>query len=249
MVINVGIFANRVQSGIGTWCESGIVKSSDVIPIPPMRVELAATLSASPFTALRLLSDYASLSPGDVILQNAGAGPVGTAVVQIANSLGLKTVSLIDTPYSDYAPTVERLKLLGGDVVIGENYIETNGFRAVMDDLPKPKLVLNGGNQASCGLLADLSGKDATFVTYCPGETNEAAISREGLKKETFSLPSWLEKSSREEVEWMVSTLVNLIEEGKLTAWLQRVRFDELVSALEEGSKTQRKLVAVMDSS
>lgn len=239
-----------MQAAIGTWCESAVVSESEVIAIPKtMKLELAATLSTSPFTALRILSDFGSLSPGDVIVQNAGSSAVGTAVVQIANAMGLKTVSLVRESSADYAPTVERLKLMGGDVVIGESYVSTAGFQAVMSDIGAPKLGINGSDTVSCALVSSLVGKGATVVTYCPGVLNAASLKAKGASAASFSLPAWLAGSQRSDVEAMVTKLTGMIEDGKLTAWLQRVKFDDLPAAIKAGGMTRRKLVTMMPAS
>ncbi|KAI0564749.1 trans-2-enoyl-CoA reductase [Gracilaria domingensis] len=238
----------RAKTSLGTWRESSVIDSAHVIPVPRnIRVELAATLSASPFTAYRLLRDFVNLQPGDVVLQNAASSPVGSAIVQLAKSMGLETVSLVNTPSADYAPTVERLKLMGGDVVIGDQYITTEGFYQVMSDMPKPSLVINGADEASCATLAAIAPKGTTMVTYCPGEANPKALRSKGLKNASFSLPEWLEQTDRAQIESMVIDLTNMIESGELTAWLQRVKFDQLPAAIQQGGMINRKLVAVME--
>lgn len=238
-----------VQTNVGTWCESGIVNASQVITVPStMRLELAATLSTSPFTALRLLCDFVSLSPGDVVVQNEGSSAIGTAVVQIANAMGLKTVSLVSESGPDYAPAVERLKLMGGDVVVGEWYGESTGLENVLADMGSPKLGLNSGGKKCCALLSGLVAKGGTIVSHCSGIADSASMKAKQQSKGVFSLPRWLENSSREEVEVMVRRLTNMIEDGKLTAWLQRVEFDELPAAIEASGLSGRKLVAVMSS-
>lgn len=218
-----------------------------MLPISaPTRMELAATLTASPFTALRLISDFASLAPGDVILQNEASSAVGTAVVQIAAALGFRTVSLVRESMMDYAPTVERLKLMGGDVVIGESYANSAGFKSVMADLPAPKLALNGSPDAeSAATMVSLLSGNATVVSYPPGIPS-SVVANDKLKAETFSLSDWLENADRKDVESMVSVLTDLVEQEKLTAWLQRVPFEDLPAAVQRGTMLRRKLVAIM---
>lgn len=212
-----------------------------------IRVELAATLSASPFTAYRLLRDFVSLSPGDVIMQNAASSPVGTAIVQLAKAMGVQSISVVKTNSGDYSATVERLKLMGGDVVIGEAYVNTEGLKQVMNDMPKPRLVINGGDKSCCSLLASLGCEDSAMVTYCPGIADTAALKSKKMGNLSFSLGKWLEQADRTEVEAMVTELTNMISEGELTAWLQRVKFDDLPAAIQQGGMTNRKLVAIMD--
>lgn len=245
--VKSGDFVIPIKTAVGTWCETALLNESQVVQVPKtVRMELAATLSASPFTALRLLSDFGSLKPGDVVVQSAGASAVGTALVQIANEMGLRTVSLVRENSADYAAAVERLKLMGGDVVIGESYVKSSALASVMSDLPPPKLGINGSDSDSCALVASLVGSGATVVTYCPGTSNATALKSKSLKSARFSLAEWLDSHQGADAEAMVSRLTGLIEHQKLTGWLQRVKFADLPNAIQVGSSTRRKLVAIM---
>lgn len=209
-------------------------------------LELAATLSASPFTAFRLLSDFGSLTPGDVVVHNNASSPVGTALVQIAKSMGIKTISLVDEKSTEYSASVERLKLMGSDVVVDEAFATSAEFKSVLSDMHPPKLGINGSSGDSCSIVAKLVGSGSTVVTYCPGESDDATIKAKGLAPASFSLPAWLNASDRAHVDGMVAELVKMIEEGKLTGWLQKVKFDELPYAIDKGGMMRRKLVTIM---
>lgn len=205
-------------------------------------------MSNSPCTALRLLSDFGDLKPGDVIVQNAGGSPVGTAIVQLGRARGLRVVSIVSEAGPDYAPTVERLKLLGSEVGIGEEYLDSKGIRAVMADMPKPKLALNGGTAAMCARLASILPEGTKVVTYCPGIEDSASLRSAKLTGKSFSMGEWLRTADRASVEGMIGELTKMMEGGSLTAWLQRVKFDDLPHAIAEGGVTRRKLVAIMEN-
>lgn len=236
-----------MQTSAGTWCETGSISESDVVSVPKtIPLELAATLSASPFTAFRLLSDFGSLSPGDVVVHNNASSPVGTALVQIAKSMGIRTISLVDETSAEYSPSVERLKLMGSDVVVDEAFATSDEFKAVISDMPAPKLGINGSTIGSCDVVASLVQGGGTVVTYCLGASDDASIKSKGLSPASFSLPAWLKGQNRSTVDAMVSELVKMIEEGELTGWLQKVKFDELPHAIDEGGMMRRKLVTIM---
>lgn len=247
--LSVGDRVIPVKAGVGTWCEASVVPAASVAPVPSAtRLEIAATLSASPVTAVCLLRSFGGLSAGDVVVQNCGSSAVGTAVVQIAAAMGLRTVSLVRERATDYAPTVERLKLMGGDVVIGEAHAKSAGFKAVMADLPKAKLGINGSpDAAACKAVMGLLGAEGTIVSYAPGVPQAAGSKKLKLKHEVFDVAEWLDQAERADVEKVVSELAMLVEEGRLTAWLQRVPFGELPKAVETGAPLRRKLVAIMD--
>lgn len=84
------------QAGLGTWRHAAVVSSSDVLAVPKsVPLEVAATLTSGASTALRLLSDFSSLSSGDVVVQSGGESAVGEAVVQLAAKRGVKTVTFV----------------------------------------------------------------------------------------------------------------------------------------------------------
>lgn len=234
--------------GLGTWREASEVSVEDVVPIPSdLRMELAATLPGSPCTALRLLTDFETLGEGDVVLHSAAGSAVGTALVQLGQMRGLRMVSIVSETSRDYAPTVERLKLLGSEVAIGEPYLDSNGFRAVMADLPAPKMAFHGASQQVCAAIAPVLRKSCPVVTYCPGTVDSGALTKAGLTEKTFSFAKWLTQASREDIQRMVLEVAGLMQDGALTGWLQRVKFDDLPTAIRQGGTTRRKLVAMMD--
>lgn len=218
------------------------LSESELCAVPSsLRPEVAGTLNSAAFTAFRLLSDFTKLDPGDVVLQNAGGGAVGTAVVQIASAIGVRSITLVNETAATYAPTVERLKLLGGDVVVGESYVGHPGLKTVLDDLPKPKLALFGSTSPdSVAPFESLVPESGKVVEYPPASA--------GIKAENFDIENWLSSANRSDVEVMVNTLASLVDEGKLTGWLQRVPFEELPDAVRRGPVLGRKFVAVMKS-
>lgn len=84
------------QAGLGTWRHAAVLSSSDVLAVPKsVPLAVAATLTSGASTALRLLSDFSTLSSGDVVVQSGGESAVGEAVVQLAAKRGVKTVTFV----------------------------------------------------------------------------------------------------------------------------------------------------------
>lgn len=80
----------------GTWRSSVKVNADSVMRIASdIPVAYAATISVNPSTAYRLLSDFATLRPGDYIIQNGANSMVGLAVIQMARERGIKTINVI----------------------------------------------------------------------------------------------------------------------------------------------------------
>jgi mitochondrial enoyl-[acyl-carrier protein] reductase / trans-2-enoyl-CoA reductase len=59
----------------------------------------AATISVNPFTADRMLLDFAKLREGDWVVQNGANSGVGQNVIQLARIRGFKTVNVIRDRY------------------------------------------------------------------------------------------------------------------------------------------------------
>lgn len=149
---------------LGTWRHQLVADAGLFGKIPgSLEPEIAACLTVGPGTALRLLEDFVQLKPGDVILQNGGAGSVGTAVAQIAKSRGLRVVSIIRSrPIHLQTPLIERLKALGNEAVLTDDYIETAGARKLLRDLPRP--VCHSCHQLT--LLVSSSSSSSSYFSY-----------------------------------------------------------------------------------
>lgn len=228
---------------MGTWRECSHVAASDVLQVESdVQTELAATLPGSPCTAYRLFHDYVELSAGDVIIQTAGGSPVGSALSQLASSHGVRVVSIVSEVARNYAATVERLKLQGSEVAVGESYIANDGIETVLSSLPPPKIMFHGGNERCASILKKFLPNDCPIVTYASGAT-DGSLSH--ITKD-FSLADWLCNADEEAVRKMVSDVVNLMKQGKISSWLQRIPFADLPTALEEGGISSRKLVAII---
>lgn len=164
----VGDYVLPKISGWGTWRKYATAFEENFLKVPrdisPIH---ASMLSVNPCTAYRMLSDFAQLNPGDVILQNGGNSGVGQCVIQLAKQRGLQTINIVrDRP--NINELVDHLKYLGADYVI----VEENNGRSDLDmkhltsHIPKAKLALNCiGGKASLKLLKYMDRK-AVLVTY-----------------------------------------------------------------------------------
>ena len=90
---------------------------------------------------------------------------VGTAIVQIAKVMGLKTISIIRSRPEE-GQMIEKLKHLGGDVVVTEEYATTHHMTKLLSDLPKPKIGFNCVGGDSVRTLIKHLDASGTIVTY-----------------------------------------------------------------------------------
>lgn len=165
--LQIGDWVIPSGAGFGTWREEAVAdeKKFTWVPqyIPPA---YAATLAVNPATALRMLRDFETLSPGDVIIQNGANSMVGLAVIQLAKEMGVKTINIVRSDRPDVDNTLRLLSNAGGDVNFADNYLNTDAFREIVNELPPIKLGLNcvGGDVVTD--MARVLGTNATMVTY-----------------------------------------------------------------------------------
>lgn len=242
------------QAGFGTWRSSAVAASADVVKVSSkIKVEDAATLSVNPATALRLLSDFAALEKGDVVIQNAANSAVGQAVIQLAALRGVKTINVVRDD-ADYDQTVEHLKGLGATVVVSADYLGSAKFKELVSDLPAPKLALNAVGGKSSLEIAKTLAKKGVHVTY-GGMSKEAVSVGTGslifhdITLKGFWLSEWVKEASVEERTAMLNELAGLVEAGKLRTWIQTYKFadfdDALLAAVNR--TTKRKIVMLME--
>lgn len=93
--IATGDMVVPVVCGLGTWTDTLVAPASALAKVPASTVPEDAATLADKTTAYCLLNDFVNLSPGDVIIQDGAESAVGTAVVQLANKLGVKTINVI----------------------------------------------------------------------------------------------------------------------------------------------------------
>jgi len=240
--------------GIGAWREHGVFSESQVIPISKsVKLEYASLASGGPCVAYRLLEDFVQLSPGDVIIQNCGTGAVGLSVAQIGKAKGLRVISVI-RERSNYGPTVERLKAWGNDIVVSSRYVGTFAMRRLLEDLPPPKLALNGAGGPTATELARLLGKGGTMVTYGnasgkPFSIPTSLFTTQDISLKGFSMLNWLKSKSEQDVKKMLQSVTQMMEKDQLKFWIERKKLEQLETTLEALStkepQQERRIVLV----
>jgi NADPH:quinone reductase-like Zn-dependent oxidoreductase len=145
----------------GAWQEFACLPAEDLLAVPnSVPVEQAAISFINPPTAYCLLTHVVDLPPGSWVLQNAGNSTVGLSVIQMAQAMGLKTISQVRRE-----ELVEPLKAMGADHVV----LEGTGWPKQINELTggEPiRLALNsiGGESATDQIKA--LGEGGTQVTF-----------------------------------------------------------------------------------
>jgi mitochondrial enoyl-[acyl-carrier protein] reductase / trans-2-enoyl-CoA reductase len=95
------------------WCERFVWPAARVIPVSGADSVNLALLAANPPTALLMLESFGNLQPGDWVIQNAANSSVGVSLIQIAKTIGLRTVNVVRR-----AKLVDHLATFGADVTL-----------------------------------------------------------------------------------------------------------------------------------
>lgn len=239
----------------GTWRQQAKVQAKEVIKIAnDIPAPYAATLTVNPSTAYRLLRDFESLKPGDVIIQNGANSMVGLAVIQMARELGIKTINIVRSDRPSLTETIRLLTNLGGDINITDKYLETSAFHDILKDLPPVKLALNcvGGEVATN--MARVLAPNGTLVTYGgmskkPIKIPYELLAYKQLKMKGFWVAKWYENHSESEKLEMLHDIIAMIREKKLTFFFKVHDFDDFDYALKSAVEPFqfRKIILNLD--
>lgn len=222
--VKVGDWVIPKDAGLGTWQKEAVLNAVDLVTLPcDIPVLSAATLGVNPCTALRMLSDFEHLKPGDTVIQNAANSGVGQAIIQIASAKGLHTINVVrDRP--DLQQLTDRLKALGATHVIKEETLRKPEMKELFKLCPRPKLALNGvGGKSATELLRHLQS-EGTMVTYGgmakqPVTVPVSALIFKDVKVRGFWVTQWKRdhKHNEEALRNMLDELCSLIRTGKLS--------------------------------
>ena len=128
------VYARPRDLRIGTFAELIAIDQDDVAPKPnSLTVEEAAAVPLVALAARQILVDRARLQPGQKVLVHAGAGGLGSTVIQLAKHLGAVVATTTATATSDL------VRSLGADVVVDytkQDFSEVlSGYDLVIDSL------------------------------------------------------------------------------------------------------------------
>jgi trans-2-enoyl-CoA reductase len=183
--IKAGDVVTVGRSGLGTFRSSFWTPATTVLPLQQgyqlkkLLGSQAATISQLGGTALRMLRDFVTLQPGEVVLQNAGNSGVGFMASQLGSTLlNVSVVSVCrrgSRSKEQWEELVQHLMTEGKctRVVAEEDLTSREAIQDFKDELKRnsvtgclPLLALNavGGNSAS--LLCQCLEKGGTMVTF-----------------------------------------------------------------------------------
>jgi NADPH:quinone reductase-like Zn-dependent oxidoreductase len=270
IVLEIGADVTAVHVGdrvicIGTWNlwrERAICKASHVVPVPDeITDEAAATSYQNPLTAWALTQSVHQLGKGKWLLQTAAASSVGRMVLQLSKVYGFRTINVIHR-----RAQAEIIQALGGDEVV---CTEDEDLRSRLQQVTGGKGVEHaidcvagevGGevvwNLGPTGMLVQfgaLSSHRQTDPTkflmpvFSPQLIYSAATVR------GWWIPRWLETQPIESVRNILTDLMKMIGDARLTLPLTSSipleRFQEAVAIADGGPSDGRKTLIRLSNS
>ncbi len=133
------VYARPRDLRIGAFAELIAIDQDDVAPKPEsLTLQEAAAVPLVALAAWQILVDRAHLQPGQKVLVHAGAGGLGSTIIQLAKHLGATVATTTSTANADL------VRDLGADVVIDyttqDFSQELSGYDLVIDTLAGPNL-------------------------------------------------------------------------------------------------------------
>jgi mitochondrial enoyl-[acyl-carrier protein] reductase / trans-2-enoyl-CoA reductase len=231
----------RPATGTGTWQQWALCPASDCLIFPEdLSPEQAAMLYVNPATAWRMLHDFLDLKPGDWIIQNASNSGVGRSVIQIAKSLGLRTINLVRR-----IELIDELKAIGADSVLLDHPDSLSTIQE-LTGLNAPHLALNAVGGDSVNLLCKSVASGAKIVNYGamskqPLRIGNGLLIFKDLSFYGYWVSRWYKQASEEKIESMFSSLANLCRENKLLLPIAAsYPLEEVLAAVVAAQKDKR---------
>ncbi|MBJ8343900.1 NADP-dependent oxidoreductase [Antrihabitans sp. YC2-6] len=247
------IYARPRDLRIGTFAEYIAIDHNDVAAKPAsLSLHEAAAVPLVALAARQILIDRANVQPGQKVLVHAGAGGLGSTVIQLAKYLGAHVAT------TAAGADVDRVRSLGADVVVDyakDDFSQLlSGYDLVLDslggkNLEKSLTVLKPG-----GLAIGVAGPpDAGFAKQLglPGFMGlpmnflsrkvRAAAKRQGVRYSFF----FMQANGTQ-----LRELAALYDAGHLRPVIDRTfPFEQTLDALEyvEQGKAKGKIVITLD--
>lgn len=201
----------------GMWSEEVVVSASSLFKLPPaIDPHQAAMLKVNPATALRMLTGFRSLGKGSWVVQNSSNSGVGRSVIQVAKTLGLRTVNLVRRE-----SLIDELKGIGADHVLIDDGGAVDAAREICGDEP-PALALNAVGGDSALRLMNILAPSGAHITYGamgrrPLKVPNGLVIFKDLEIRGFWLTRWIDGSSREELDHAYGFLAGEMAAGRLS--------------------------------
>ncbi|MGB6220443.1 MDR family NADPH-dependent oxidoreductase [Haloferula sp.] len=200
----------------GLWATHAQVPAAHLFKLPEgINPQQAAMLKVNPATAWRLLTGFGQLPRGSWIIQNAANSGVGRCVIQLAGSLGVRTINLVRR-----TELIPQLVVAGADQVLLDDSEVVDSVRAICGSVP-PLLGFNcvGGDSALRQLKClATGGTQITFgaMALRPLSVPNGLLIFKDIKIRGLWVSRWIESAPREEIDETYSRLAAEMVAGTL---------------------------------
>jgi NADPH:quinone reductase-like Zn-dependent oxidoreductase len=223
------------------WAERIKADARPLRPLPSGAVGQLAMLAINPATAYLMLTQYVKLAPGSWVIHNSANSGVGRALIAIAKSLGLKTVSVVRRD-----DVVAEIKATGADVVLVDGPDLAKRVVAETGKAPISLAIDGVADTATANLLGSLAdGGALVFYSSISGKPFSATGSQlifRDLSIRGFWLPNWFKTATADEITAMYDHLAPMVASGAINAPVAGTfKFGQYAEAVAVASRNRGK--------
>lgn len=224
----------------GNWRSHRVLKAPFVVPLPAdADLDQAAMLKANPATALVMLEELVSLSPGDWVVMNAGNSALGQNVLRLAATMGVNVAAIVRR---DSAAALPRS--LGAAAVLVD---DGTGPAPALPDGAQARLALDAVGGDATERLGAMVADGGTVVTYgllsgaAPRLSAHDLVFR-GLSLRGFWLADWFANTPPERIKALFARLTDHLAKGVIGARVEaRFALTDLHAAVESAAREGRE--------
>jgi NADPH:quinone reductase-like Zn-dependent oxidoreductase len=205
-----------INLGRDNWCQQRKVPAAQALKVPgDADVLQAAMLKVNPATALMMLRHYVPLQPGDWVIQDAANSGVGTNLIRLAKSDGIRTVNVVRRE-----ALIEPLTAIGADAVVVDGGDLAARVQRATGGAPV-RLAIDAIGGAIVLRLADCLAEGGTVVNYglLSGQPCQLGAHHTIFKSITLT-GFWLQKAltsmPRADLEALYADLAGRVASGAL---------------------------------
>jgi len=233
--------------GIGTWASHVVAEAKRLVPLPndadPQQLSM---VTVNPPTASLMLGEFVDLAPGEWVIQNAANSGVGSYLIQLAKSRGLKTVNVVRRESA-----VASLDGSGADVVLVDG---DDLARRVSDATGRAKIRLGIDAVAgkATGRLSECLTEGGVLVNYGAMSGEPCVVAPRALvfrdvTLRGFWLAKWFRAATPAQQMALYGDLTRRIASGELHARIGATydvsEIKEAVAAAAQGERGGKILV------
>jgi mitochondrial enoyl-[acyl-carrier protein] reductase / trans-2-enoyl-CoA reductase len=230
-----------INFGRDNWCQQLKVPAAQVLKVPAQADVLQlAMLKVNPATARLMLREYVDLQPGDWVIQDAANSGVGTCLIELAKTDGIRTVNVVRR-----ASLSEPLRALGADAVIVDGDDLAEPVRQATRGAPI-RLAIDAIGGAMVLRLADCLAEGGTVVNYGllsgqPCQLGAHHTIFKGITLTGFWLQKALTSMPRPDIERLYAELGARVADGTLQVEIESTYpIEEIKAALAHAEREGR---------